>query len=88
MDTDYKKHRQTILTDRIIAQIPEFYERALRYGKLTDGDIKLKEIMQQINDHRTIIGELYMEYDRVRREMDNKAPSESKKFVMQKSQWE
>lgn len=84
MDTDYKKHRQTILTDQIIAQIPEFYERALRYGKLTDGDIKLKEIMQQINDHRTIIGELYMEYDRVRREMDNKDPSvESKKFVMQ-----
>lgn len=84
MDTDYKKHRRTILTDRTIAQIPEFYERALRYGKLTDGDIKLKEIMQQINDHRTIIGELYMEYDRVRREMDNKDPSvESKKFVMQ-----
>jgi hypothetical protein len=84
MDTDYKKHRRTILTDLTIAQIPEFYERALRYGKLTDGDIKLKEIMQQINDHRTIIGELYMEYDRVRREMDNKDPSvESKKFVMQ-----
>ena len=83
MDTDYKSHRRTILADRVIAQIPEFYERALRYGKLTDGDIKLKEIMQQITDHRTIIGELYMEYDRVRREMDNKAPSESKKFVMQ-----
>ena len=83
MDTDYKSHRRTILADGVIAQIPEFYERALRYGKLTDGDIKLKEIMQQITDHRTIIGELYMEYDRVRREMDNKAPSESKKFVMQ-----
>ena len=83
MDTDYKSHRRTILADRVIAQIPEFYERALRYGKLTDGDIKLKEIMQQITDHRTIIGELYIEYDRVRREMDNKAPSESKKFVMQ-----
>lgn len=83
MDTDYKSHRRTILADRVIAQIPEFYERALRYGKLTDGDIKLKEIMQRITDHRTIIGELYMEYDRVRREMDNKAPSESKKFVMQ-----
>jgi hypothetical protein len=84
MDTEYKNHRRTILTDRVIAQIPEFYERALRYGKLTEGDIKLKEIMQQINDHRTIIGELYMEYDRVRREMDNKDPSaETKKFVMQ-----
>jgi hypothetical protein len=83
MDTEYKNHRRTILTDRVIAQIPEFYERALRYGKLTEGDIKLKEIMQQINDHRTIIGELYMEYDRVRREMDNKDQSVSKKFVMQ-----
>ena len=83
METDYKNHRRVVLADRVIAQIPEFYEGALRYGQLTESDIKMKEILAQITEHRTIIGQLYMEYDRVRREMDNKGPSESKKFVMQ-----
>ena len=83
METEYKNHRQVVLADRVISQIPEFYEGALRYGQLTESDLKLKEILAQISEHRTIIGQLYMEYDRVRREMDNKGPSESKKFVMQ-----
>ena len=83
MESDYKNHRRVVLADRVIAQIPEFYEGALRYGQLTESDIKMKEILMQITEHRTIIGQLYMEYDRVRREMDNKGPSESKKFVMQ-----
>jgi hypothetical protein len=83
METDYKNHRQVVLADRVIAQIPEFYEGALRYGQLTESDLKLKAILMQISEHRTIIGQLYLEYDTVRREMDNKGPSESKKFVMQ-----
>lgn len=83
METEYKNHRRVVLADRVIAQIPEFYEGALRFGQLTESDLKLKEIMAQISEHRTIIGQLYIEYDRVRREMDNKGPSESKKFVMQ-----
>jgi hypothetical protein len=83
METEYKNHRRIVLADRVIAQIPEFYEGALRFGQLTESDLKLKEIMAQISEHRTIIGQLYIEYDRVRREMDNKGPSESKKFVMQ-----
>ena len=83
METDYKNHRKEILADRAIAQIPEYYEGALRYGRLTESDIKLKEIMEKVSEHRAIISQLYMEYDRVRREMDNKGPSESRKFVMQ-----
>lgn len=83
METEYKNHRQVVLADRVIAQIPEFYEGALRFGQLTESDLKLKAILMQISEHRTIIGQLYMEYDTVRREMDNKGPSESKKFVMQ-----
>ena len=83
METDYKNHRKEILADRAIAQIPEYYEGALRYGRLTESDMKLKEIMEKVSEHRAIISQLYMEYDRVRREMDNKGPSESRKFVMQ-----
>jgi len=83
METEYKNHRRVVLADRMIAQIPEFYEGALRFGQLTESDVKMKAILAQISEHRTIIGQLYMEYDRVRREMENKGPSESKKFVMQ-----
>ena len=83
MESDYREHRRNILADRAIAQIPEYYEAALRYGKISEGDKKLNEIMEKIGQHRTIIGELYREYDQVRREMDNKAPTESRKFVMQ-----
>ncbi len=83
METDYKNHRKEILADRAIAQIPEYYEGALRYGQLTESDMKLKEIMAKVAGHRAEINKLYVEYDRVRREMENKAPTESRKFVMQ-----
>lgn len=83
VENEYKNHRKTILADRAVSQIPEFYEGALRYGQLTESDIKLKEIMKEISDHRTIISQLYVDYDRVRREMDSKGASETRKFVMQ-----
>lgn len=58
MESDYKEHRRNILADRAISQIPEYYEAALRYGKISEGDKKLNEIMEKIAQHRTIIGEL------------------------------
>ena len=84
MENDYKTHRRAILADRAISQIPENYEGALRFGQLTESDLKLKEILNTISGHRLIIDQLYAEYNRVRVEMDNKAPSEvARKFVMQ-----
>jgi hypothetical protein len=83
METEYKNHRKEILADRAIAQIPEYYEGALRYGRLTESDMKLKEILEKVGEHRAEISKLYMEYDRIRRDMDNKGASESRKFVMQ-----
>ena len=84
MDVDYRNHRKVILADRAISQIPEFYEGALRYGKLSEGDLKMKEIMKTISEHRTIIQQLYLEHDKVYREMhDGTASTESRKFVMQ-----
>ena len=84
MENDYKNHRKVVLADQEIAKIPEYYDGALRYGHLTEADVKLKQIMTTIHEHRTIIADLYVQYDNVRREMNNQSPTEStRKFVMQ-----
>lgn len=86
MDGDYKNHRRSILTDKVIAQIPEYYDGALRYGRLTEADKKMNEIQEQINAYRTVISQLYIEYENVRRAHmngENSGQKATRKFVMQ-----
>jgi len=84
MDNDYKNHRKIVLADRSIAQIPEYYEGALRYAHKSEGDLKIAELMESVREHNAIITKLYEERDRIRREMNNAPTSESaRKFVMQ-----
>lgn len=82
MEKDYRQHRRTILTDMAIAKIPEHYEGALRYAKISDSDKRMAEIMVQIDEHRAQIHELYREYNKIANEMGNPS-STARKFVMQ-----
>jgi len=84
MDNDYKNHRKTILADRAISKIPEFYEGALRHAKISEGDLKMQAIMKIVAEHQQIINDLYRQHDQVRREMnENPASNSARKFVMQ-----
>lgn len=82
MDKDYRTHRRTILADMAVAKIPEHYESALRYGKISALDKRMEAIMDEINVHRTHINELYIEYNNIQRELGNPTTMTSRKFVM------
>ena len=83
MDKDYRIHRRNILVETEIAKIPEYYEGALRFGKISDSDKKMAEIMEKINELRNQISELYREHENVRLEMGNTNTTVARKFVMQ-----
>jgi hypothetical protein len=84
MENDYKNHRKTILADRAIAQIPEYYEGALRYAHKSEYDLRIAEIQKTIREHTDIISKLVDERDRIRREAnENPAGNSARKFVMQ-----
>ena len=83
MDKDYRIHRRKILVDTEIAKIPEYYEGALRFGKISDSDKKMAEIMAKIAELRNQISELYQEHETVRLEMGNTNTTVARKFVMQ-----
>lgn len=82
MDKDYRTHRRTILADMAVAKIPEYYESALRYGKISALDKRMAAIMEEINIHRTHINELYHEYNTIQEELGNPSASTARKFVM------
>lgn len=85
IENDYRNHRKTILADRAIAQIPEYYEGALRYAHKSEADLKIAEIQKTIREHSDIVSKLVEERDRIRREM-NENPTgggAARKFVMQ-----
>lgn len=82
MDKDYRTHRRTILADMAIAKIPEHYESALRYGKISALDKRMEAIMDEINIHRAHIHELYREYNNIQQELGNPNTTASRKFVM------
>ena len=81
MDKDYRGHRKTILTDMAIAKIPEYYEGALRYAKISESDKRMAEIMVQISELRSQMSTLYREHETIRVEMGNTSQV-SRKFVM------
>ncbi len=84
IENDYKNHRKTILADRAIAQIPEYYEGALRYAHKSESDLKIAEIQKTIREHSEIVSKLIEERDRIRREMnENPTGGSARKFVMQ-----
>ena len=84
IENDYRNHRKTILADRAIAQIPEYYEGALRHAHKSEGDLKIAEIQKTIREHNEIISKLSEERDRIRREMnENPTGGGARKFVMQ-----
>jgi hypothetical protein len=84
MDNDYKNHRKTILADRAISKIPEFYEGALRHAKISEGDLKMQAILKIVAEHQQIINDLYRQHDQIRREMnETPASAAARKFVMQ-----
>ncbi len=84
LEYDYRNHRKNILADMMIAKIPEYYEGALRYGKISEHHKKLNAIEQEIQYHRQAINELYAEHARVQRDL-HETPSHTyaRKFVMQ-----
>jgi hypothetical protein len=82
MDKDYRVHRRNILVDTEIAKIPEYYEGALRFAKISDSDKKMTEIMEKIAELRNQISDLYQEHERVRIDMGN-TTTVARKFVMQ-----
>ena len=82
MDKDYRVHRRNILVDTEIAKIPEYYEGALRFAKISDSDKKMADIMAKIAELRNQMSELYQEHERVRLEMGN-TTTVARKFVMQ-----
>lgn len=82
MDKDYRTHRRTILADMAVAKIPEYYESALRYGKISALDKRMAAIMEEINIHRTHINELYHEYNTIQQELGNPSALTARKFVM------
>jgi len=83
MEKDYRNHRRTILADSAIAKIPEYYESALRYGKISDLDKRAANIMDEINMYRTHINQLYTEYNNIQRELTVPVGTTSaRKFVM------
>ena len=81
MEKDYRVHRRKILTDMEIAKIPEYYEGALRYGKISESDKQMAAIISQISELRNRISELYHEHERIRVEMGN-VSQVSRKFIM------
>jgi len=84
LEYDYRNHRKNILADMMIAKIPEYYEGALRYGKISEHHKKLNAIEQEIQYHRQAINELYAEHARVQRNLHDKPSSGcARKFVMQ-----
>lgn len=84
IENDYKNHRKIILTDRVIAQIPEYYEGALRYAHKSEADLKIADIQKTIREHSDIISKLAEERDRLRRELnENPTGGGARKFVMQ-----
>jgi len=82
MDKDYRVHRRNILVDTEIAKIPEYYEGALRFAKISESDKKMTEIMAKIAELRNQISDLYQEHERVRIDMGN-TTTVARKFVMQ-----
>lgn len=82
MDKDYRTHRRTILADMAVAKIPEYYESALRYGKISALDKRMEAIMEEINIHRAHIHELYREYNTIQQELGNPSALTARKFVM------
>uniref|UniRef100_A0A6C0B6J6 RING-type domain-containing protein n=1 Tax=viral metagenome TaxID=1070528 RepID=A0A6C0B6J6_9ZZZZ len=81
MEKDYRVHRRKILTDTEIAKIPEYYEGALRYGKISESDKQMAEIINQIAELRNQISELYREHEQIRINMGN-ISQVARKFVM------
>ena len=81
MEKDYRVHRRKILTDMEIAKIPEYYEGALRYGKISESDKQMAAIISQIAELRNRISELYHEHERIRVEMGD-VSQVSRKFIM------
>jgi hypothetical protein len=82
MDKDYRVHRRNILVDTEIAKIPEYYEGALRFAKISESDKKMTEIMAKIAELRNQMSELYREHEQVRLDMGN-TTTVARKFVMQ-----
>lgn len=83
MESEYKAHRKAVLADMTVAKIPEYYESALRFGRISEHHKKMDEIDKQIEEHRKAINDLYDEYNKVKRELNNSDPQTTRKFVMQ-----
>ena len=83
MESEYKAHRKAVLADMTVAKIPEYYESALRYGRISEHHKKMDAIDKQIEEHRRAIHDLYDEYNKVKRELNNTDPKTTRKFVMQ-----
>ena len=81
MEKDYRVHRRKILTDTEIAKIPEYYEGALRYGKISESDKQMAAIINQIAELRNQISELYREHEQIRINMGN-ISQVARKFIM------
>ncbi len=83
MEKDYRVHRRNILVDTEIAKIPEYYEGALRFAKISDSDKRMAEIMAKIAELRNQMSDLYREHEQVRLDMGNTNTTVARKFVMQ-----
>ncbi len=82
LENEYKQHRKNVLVESKIARVPEYYEGALRYGRISEHHQKMNAIESQIQEHRKIINDLYSEHERVRRELNQSHSENNRKFIM------
>ena len=85
MQKEYKTHRQTILADRTIAQIQEYYPAAIQMSQKRKEDAAVKVVQDEINKLHDQINEQYKKINAIR--MAAAPPklndaTEKRKFVM------
>ena len=85
MQKEYKTHRQSILVDRTISQIQEYYPDAIQLSQKRKEDAAVRVVMDEINKLHDQINEKYTKINTIRRESSSAKPNieaEKRKFVM------
>jgi hypothetical protein len=80
---EYKQHRKTILTDRVISQIQEYYPDAVLLSQRRKNELEIRKIEEEVNELRHQIRDKYNLIDRIRNGTGkNNEQNEYRKFVM------
>jgi hypothetical protein len=83
MQKEYKAHRQTILADRTISQIQEYYPDAILMNQRRKDELEAALVQKEVDELHKLVAEKYRKINEIRnRHTKANDSAERRKFVM------